>query len=103
MNRSVSDCDHARHPAVHRADVVAWHGEKERIGKQKIGVGDLAQEIVTNTEAEIEAVELIFREHGEVMWPHVTIVKPGFVFDLAGEKALDAADIAETLPRDRLR
>ena len=31
-------------------------------------------------------------EHGEVMRPHLAVVEPGLVFDLAGEEALDAAD-----------
>ena len=76
---------------VRGADVVAWHGEEEGVGEQKVGVGDSAQEIVADAEAEVEAVEPVFREHGEVMRPHLAVVKPGLVLDLAGEQALHAA------------
>ena len=51
---------------VGRAHVVAGHGEQEGVGKQEVGVGDRAQEIVADAEAEVEAVEAVFREHGEV-------------------------------------
>src|ERR1039457_6136511 len=77
---------------VRGADIVARHGEKEGVGEEKVGVGDSAQEVVAYAEAEVEAVEAVFREHGEVTRPHLAVVKPGRVFDLAGEEALDAAD-----------
>ena len=77
---------------VRGADVVAGHGEEERVGEEEIGVGDRAQEVVADAEAEVEAVEAVLREHGEVVRPHLAVVEPGLVFDLAGEKALDAAD-----------
>src|ERR1700722_3075504 len=79
-------------PQVYGADVVAGHGEEEGVSEKEVGVGHGAQEIVANAEAEVEASELVLREHGKVMRPHLAVVEPGLVFDLAGEKALDTAD-----------
>lgn len=63
----------------------------------------MAQEIVTDAEAEIEAVEPILRKHGKVLWPHVAIVEPRFIFGLASEEALNAANAKSGLCCDRLR
>ncbi len=77
---------------VHGAHVVAGHRKEERVGEEEIRVGDAAQEIVSDAEAEVEAVEAVFGEHGEVARPHLAVVEPGLVFHLAGEEALNAAD-----------
>lgn len=63
----------------------------------------MAQEIVTDAEAEIEAIEPILRKHGKVLWPHVAIVEPGFIFGLAGEEALNAANVKSGPCCDRPR
>src|SRR3984957_4051954 len=77
---------------VSGTDVVAGQGEEEGGREYEKGLGHGAQEIVANAEAEVEASELVLREHGKVMRPHLAVVEPGLVFDLAGEKALDTAD-----------
>ena len=74
------------------AHVVAGDIEEERVGEQKIGVGHVAQEVVADAEAQVEAVEALGGEHGEVARPHFAVVVPGLVFDVAGEEARDAAD-----------
>ena len=77
---------------IRRADVVAGDGEEERVGEEEVGVGDGAQKIVADAEAELKAAETVFRQHGQVTRPHLAVIEPGFVFDLAGEKALHATD-----------
>ena len=74
------------------AHVVAGDVEQERIGEEKIGVGDAAQEVVADAEAQVEAVEALGGQHREVARPHFAVVVPGLVFDVAGEEAGDAAD-----------
>ena len=104
MKRSVSRLrSRSASGRLRGADVVAGHGEEEGVGEQEVGVGDGAQEVVADAEAEVEAVEAVFREHGEVMRPHLAVVEPGLVFDLAGEEALDAADGVGGPLRGRLR
>ena len=72
--------------------VVAGNGEQERIGEQEIGVGDLAEKVVADAEGQVEAVEALRGQHGEVPRPHLAVVVPGLVFHVAGEQPGDAAD-----------
>ncbi len=75
------------------ADFVPWYiGKEERIGEEEVGVGDFAEEIVADAEGEVEAVEAVLGEHGEILGPHVAVVEPGLVFELAAEEAHVAAD-----------
>ena len=75
------------------AYVVAGHGEEERISEEEVGVGDVADEVVSDSEGEVEAIEAVSREHGEIAPPHLVIVVPGLVLDFADEETGDAAHL----------
>ncbi len=77
---------------LRHAHVVPGHGEQERIREQEVAVGDAVQEVVADAESEAEAVEALRGQHGEVRRPHLAVVVPGLVLDLAGEQPRDAAD-----------
>src|SRR5262249_47642968 len=59
-----------------RAHVVARNGKQERIREVKVAIGDVVGEIVSETECEVEAIEPMGREHGEVTRPERAIVEP---------------------------
>ncbi len=71
---------------------VAGNIEQERVGKEKVGVRDAAEKVVADAETQVEAVEALGGQHGEVVRPHFTVVVPGLVFDVAGEETGDASD-----------
>src|SRR6185437_10135861 len=74
------------------ADFVPWYiGKKEGVREEEVGVGDFAEEIVADAEGEMEAVEAVRGEHGEVLGPHLAVVEPGLVLELAAEEAHVAA------------
>ena len=77
---------------LRHAHVIPGHGKQEWIGKQKVRIGDGGQEVVADAQREIEPVEALRRQHGQVRRPHLAVVVPGLVFDFAGEEARDAAD-----------
>src|SRR5215831_8322297 len=65
-----------------RAHLVTRNRNQKRIGKKKVSVGDLAQEVVTETEGKIESIEALGGQHRQIARPHFSIVVPGFVFDI---------------------
>src|SRR5262249_45182549 len=73
------------------ADVVSFDAKEERVGEKKVGVGNLAQEIVTNAKGEMEPVEALGCEIGQITRPHVAILEPRLVFHVAGKQAGDGA------------
>ena len=74
------------------ADLVSRNVEQERIGEQEVSVGDAADEVVADAEGEVEAVEALGGQHGQIGGPHLAVVVPGLVFHVAGEESGDAAD-----------
>ena len=52
----------------------------------------LVEEVVADAEREVEAVEALRGQHRQVRRPHLAVVEPGLVFDVAREQPRDAAD-----------
>jgi hypothetical protein len=67
------------------AHVVTGNRKEERVGEQEIGVRHILQKIVAESETEIEAIETVRGEHGQVARPHLAIVEPRFIFHVARE------------------
>ncbi len=76
---------------VRRAHVVTGHGEQERIEEQEIGIRDILELVVAEPEGEVQAVEALRCQHGEIARPHCAVVEPRLVVGLAGELAHHAA------------
>src|SRR5436190_7251097 len=75
-----------------RANVIPWHCQEKRISEMKIGVGDVGRKIVADAEREAKAIKPLSRKFSQVGLPEGAIVEPGFVLDIAVERASDAAD-----------
>src|ERR1039458_3882580 len=58
----------------------------------KITIGDAGREIVADAEHQMKAVEPLRRQHGEILRPERTILKPRFVLDIADKRARNAAN-----------
>ncbi len=77
---------------LRHAHVVAGHREQEWIAEDEVCVGDVGEEVVADPQREVEAVEALPGQHREIRGPHLAVVEPGLVFDVAREQARDAAD-----------
>ena len=86
-----------RHPHV-----VTRHGQQERVGEKEIPVRDIAEKVVADPQRQIEAIEALRRQHGEIGGPHLAVVVPGLVFDLADKEPVQAAHDIGRLLDDRL-
>ena len=73
------------------ADLVALHVHQERVGEVEVAVADLAREIVPDPKGEIEAIEALGGEGGQVSAPEIAIVVPGLVLHVGDEEACDTA------------
>src|SRR5882762_4745885 len=71
---------------LRNSHIVTGHSQQKWIAEYKIGVGNLADEVVADAERQAEPVKTICSEHGQVMWPHLAIVEPWFIFYVAGEQ-----------------
>jgi len=74
------------------ADTIARNVEKEWIGEEQISIRHLADKIVADAKGKVEAIEALARQHRQVARPHLAIVVPGLVFDVAGEEPRNAAN-----------
>jgi len=79
---------------IRSTDAVAGDREQERIGEQKIGVGDSAQEIVADAELRLKRLNRCSaKQWGQVTGPHFCDRKTrACPSTFAGEQALHAAD-----------
>src|SRR5262249_13323396 len=57
-------------------DVIAGGRDQERIGEVEVRVADLAEEVVADPEGQMEAVEALRGEHGEIPLPERAVVEP---------------------------
>src|SRR5260370_16111214 len=75
---------------LRHADVVTWNPKQKGIGEKKVRVGNAGQEIVSDSEGEVEPVEAVRGQHGEVRRPHLASVKARLVLAVAWGEARDA-------------
>ena len=76
---------------LRHAHLVSRHIEQKRIRKQKVRIGHVADEVISDAESEIEPVEALRRQHVEVLRPHRPVVVPRLVFHVAREQPHHAA------------
>ncbi len=72
------------------ADVVPGDGQQEGVGEVEVGVAHAPGEVVPDPQGQVEAVEALPREHGQVAPPGLAVVEEGEVLHVAGEGAQDA-------------
>ena len=69
----------------HGAHVVARRRNQKRIGEIKITIAEAARGVVSQPERQVEAVETLRGQFGEIALPKRAVVEPRFVLDIAGE------------------
>ncbi len=77
---------------LRRPYLVARNGKQERVGEEEVGIGNAPKKVVAETEAQVEAVEALRSQHGEIARPHLAVVVPGFILDIAREEPQQAAN-----------
>src|SRR6185437_3684446 len=61
--------------------------EKKGIAEEQIGVCDLPKEVVANPKGQIESIKSLFSEHCQILRPHLAIVEPRLILDVAREES----------------
>ena len=75
------------------ADVVAGDVQQEGVGEAEVVVDRVrvVRVVVLHPEGELQPVDAVGRQLGEVLLPELAVVEPGHVLDVADEAAGDAA------------
>src|SRR5690348_938570 len=73
------------------AHIISGNRHQEWIGEVKVCVGDVAREIVSETESQRETIEALPRQHRQVLFPEGAVVEPRLVFHIALKAPADRA------------
>src|SRR5215469_5078929 len=80
---------------INRTHAIARDRKQKGVGKQEVSIANLIEEVVANAEVQAETIPTLSGQHREVCRPHLTIVEPGFVLNIATKDASDAANSVE--------
>src|SRR4051812_2219871 len=62
---------------LRNTNVVPGYRHEEGIREQEVRVRDLTNEVITDSECEVESIEALAGQEIEILRPHLAIIEPG--------------------------